>query len=151
MQAFKKNQIKVLLCPVQDKPGLWDECVALTHPGSAASPLLLFHRPYPISLEQDAGLLSSLPTASSKALFSFIQAALAPSTAHTKHYTARPNSLHLLLAPKYVCKDCTCTVYIHIASTCPSGPMHVPTMAPMTNHLSASLHPSPGGCCCFYS
>lgn len=92
-----------------------------------------------------------LTSSSSRALLSLTQAALAPPTVHTERYTERQHlSPHLLSALKYVCKVSVCAVHAYSAKTCPSRPTQAPTMAAMTNHLSASLFPSPGGCCCLY-
>lgn len=61
-----------------------------------------------------------------------MQAALAPSTVHTEHYTARQHlSSHLLSALKYVCKVSVCAVHAYRAKTCPSRPTQAPTMAAM--------------------
>lgn len=158
MRAFKKKHEGFPLPLLGTRPVPWGQWEVLAGVGSAASPLLLVHHPYPSSLQQDAGLPCCLPIvsshlpSSSKALLSLMQAARAPSTVHTEHYTARQHlSSHLLSALKYVCKVSVCAVHAHRAKTCPSRPTQAPTMAAMTNHLSASLYPSPGGCCCFYS
>lgn len=160
MRAFKKKQMKAFLCPYSGHSwsGVSGSPQHLLVQGLQPHLSCSVHHPIPahFSMMQVSHAASPLfphvflppprpCSASCKQLLLHLLS--------TQSVTQRDNvsSPHLLSALKYVCKVSVCAVHAYRAKTCPSRPTQAPTMAAMTNHRSASLYPSPGGCCCFYS
>lgn len=159
MQAFKKKQMKAFLCSCSGHAWSGISGAALATRWCRVCSLISPAYPPPLSQLTLAKCRTPMLPPHCFLTSSFLlQGPAQPHASsscsiycpHRALHSATTSLPHLLSALKYVCKVSVCAVHAYSAKTCPSRPTQAPTMAAMTSHLSASLYPSPGRCCCLY-
>lgn len=147
--------MKAFLCPIPGTRLVWGQWQpsALAGVGSAASPVLLVHHPIPAHFSRCRSPM--LPPHCFLTSSFLLQGPAQPHASSSCSIYCPHRALHSATtsfpSPALCSKICLQSFRVCRAKTCPSRPTEAPIMAAMTNHRSASLYPSPGRCCCFYS